>query len=166
MITTKVNSKLCSPKHVAQLSRAVAPIYQAKASSILGYPAGLRIACAATQTHNVSSPRSFSTTSATQLRDFFPRKETAYIRQTPAAWPHHGYTEEEMLSVVPDHREPRTLGDKVAWKLIRICRYVVTDSYPFLYTELSTNTATGGEWISSPAWDQNSRSTRSTQPLI
>lgn len=127
MISTRVNTKLCSPKQVAQLTRAVAPIYQTK-SSIVGYPAGVRIACAAYQPQHSSTPRSFSTTSVSRLRDFFPPKETAYIRQTPPAWPHHGYTEAEMLAVVPDHREPKTLGEKCAWKLIRVCRYVVAPS--------------------------------------
>jgi len=122
MISTRVNSKLCSPKQVAQLGRAVAPIYHAN-SSLLGYPVALRIACAAHQPQHASTPRSFSTTSVSRLRDFFPPKETVYIRQTPPAWPHEGYTEEQMLSVVPDHRPPRTIGDTIAWRLVRLCRY-------------------------------------------
>jgi len=60
------------------------------------------------------------------MKDFFPAKETEHIRQTPPAWPHHGYTYQEMLDVQPGHREPVTLGDKFAWKFMRFCRYVTT----------------------------------------
>lgn len=67
--------------------------------------------------------RYFSTTPVPHLRDFFPAKETENIRQTLPAWPHHGYTEQEMLDVVPAHREPRTLGDRAAWKFMRFCRW-------------------------------------------
>ncbi|KAJ9639831.1 inducible alternative oxidase 2 [Knufia peltigerae] len=67
--------------------------------------------------------RCFSTTSVSRLRDFFPSQETKYIRQTPAAWQHHDFSEEEMLNVTPAHREPRSWGDWSAWKLIRFCRW-------------------------------------------
>jgi len=115
MIPAQVNSRLCSPKQVIQLGRVAAPLYQTH-TLLLAYPAGLRLAAV---THQ---PRHFSTTRPAQLRDFFPAKETAFIRQTPPAWPHHGWTEQEMLAVVPEHREPRTVGDWIAWKLVRLCR--------------------------------------------
>ncbi|KAK0746843.1 alternative oxidase [Schizothecium vesticola] len=107
MLSLRSSSRLCSPK---QLSRAVQV-------SVLSSPAGLRL------TSHVQQPRHFSTTPATQLRDFFPEKETAYIRKTPPSWPHHEWTEQEMLSVVPEHREPKTMGDWLAWKLVRIARW-------------------------------------------
>jgi hypothetical protein len=69
------------------------------------------------------SRRSFSTTPVSQLRDFFPAKDTPHIQTTPAAWPHHGYTKEEMEAVVPAHRPPRNFGDKAAWKIVRLARY-------------------------------------------
>lgn len=106
MLSLRSSTRLCSPK---QLGRVVQV-------SVLSSPAGLRLTS--------QQPRHFSTTPATQLRDFFPEKETAYIRQTPPSWPHQGYTEQEMLSVVPEHREPKTVGDWLAWKLVRIARYV------------------------------------------
>lgn len=105
----------CSPRQVTQLSRAVAPLFSQAHVAGLGYSVGLRAAAA-------SSSRHFSTTRANQLRDFFPPKETAYIRQTPPAWPHHGYTDQEMLSITPEHRKPKTLGDWLAWRLVRLCR--------------------------------------------
>lgn len=116
MLVPRVNSKLCAPRQVIQLGKAVTPFSRPIASS---YPVGLRLACAASQ----RPPRSFSTTSTARLRDFFPAKETAYIRQTPPSWPHHEFTEQQMLAVVPGHREPKTVGDKIAWGLVRISRW-------------------------------------------
>ncbi len=58
------------------------------------------------------------------MKAFFPEKETEHIRQTLPAWPHPGYTHQEMLDVTPGHRVPVTLGDKFAWKFMRFCRYV------------------------------------------
>lgn len=68
-------------------------------------------------------PRAFSTTPAAHLRDFFPYKDTPHIQTTPAAWPHPGYTMEEMTSVVPAHRVPSGFGDWAAWKIVRFARY-------------------------------------------
>ncbi len=66
----------------------------------------------------------FSTTPAARLRDFFPAKETPHIRKTPPAWAHHGFTYEEMLAVVPGHREPRNVSDYLAFQLVKLARYV------------------------------------------
>lgn len=41
----------------------------------------------------------------------------------PLTWPHEGWNENVLLNVVPSHREPRTFGDWVAWKIVRTCRY-------------------------------------------
>jgi hypothetical protein len=129
MLSFEASKKVCSPKQAAQLSRAVAPfLYQAHAVG-LGYPATIRVAAITRQCQSraslrptPSSKRSFSTTSVNQLRDVFPAKDTPYIRQTPPAWEHPGYTEEEMLAVTPGHRSPETVGDWVAWKLVRLAR--------------------------------------------
>lgn len=119
MLSTKVHTRLCSPKQVVQLSKAVvAPLLP---TSSLGYHVGLRTG--GISILQQSHTRSFSTTPERRLRDFFPAKETEHIRQTPAAWPHHGYTEQEMLEVVPDHRPPQTLGEHAAWKFMRFCRW-------------------------------------------
>ena len=74
----------------------------------------------AAQPHAV---RHFSSTPPTHLKDFFPAKDTHLIQTTPAAWPHHGYTMDEMLAVVPAHRKPRTVGDWLAWKTVRFARF-------------------------------------------
>ena len=124
MISARVNSKLCSPKQATQFGRALGPLHQIQLSA-LGSTVGLQAVPSAHQTPRPPSQRHFSTTRPAQLRDFFPAKETAYIRKTPPAWPHHGYTEQEMLSVVPEHRPPGNVGEWMAWKLVRLCRYVL-----------------------------------------
>lgn len=117
MIST-IHPKPPTWSQAVHLARAVTLHH---ASAYLQYPAGLRLACIAFQPH--LAPRHFSTTRATQLRDFFPAKDTPHIQTTPAAWPHHGYTMEEMKAVVPGHRKPEGFGDWVAWKIVRFARY-------------------------------------------
>ncbi|CAJ2501163.1 Uu.00g040160.m01.CDS01 [Anthostomella pinea] len=121
MLSNKVHSKLCSPKQATQLSRAVVPLLS---TSPLGYPTAIRVGLvASTQQRHGSNTRSFSSTPVTHLRDFFPAKETEHIHRTLPAWPHHGYTEQEMLDVVPGHRKPETWGELAAWKFMRFCRW-------------------------------------------
>ncbi|KAK4644091.1 Alternative oxidase mitochondrial precursor [Podospora bellae-mahoneyi] len=123
MISSKTSNRicLCSPQQTARITRIVVssrPVYLTG----LGYPVSLRLSSAVSQSSSEHT-RSFSSTRAAHLKDFFPVKETAYIRKTPPAWPHHGYTEEEMLAVVPQHRKPGSLSDWLAWKLVRLCRW-------------------------------------------
>lgn len=115
MLSYKVNPQLCASK---QLARAVTPLLR---QSTLASPGLCVAALVSIQQHGTA--RYFSTTPVTHLRDFFPVKETENIRQTLPSWPHHGYTEQEMLDVVPAHREPQTLGDWAAWKFMRFCRW-------------------------------------------
>lgn len=131
MFAPRVHTKLCSPKQAVQLTRVVTPLLQTSSCSSPSL-VGLRLSSAPSSTAASLSPspspspsnhRSFSTTRPALLRDFFPAKETAHIRLTPPAWPHHGYTEAEMLAVVPGHRKPVTWGDKIAWALIRTSRW-------------------------------------------
>ncbi|KAK4121610.1 alternative oxidase [Parathielavia appendiculata] len=122
MISLEASKKVCS-KQAAHLTRAVIPLLYRAHTVGLGYPATIRIAAIAQRCRSSQNTRSFSTTNANQLRDIFPAKETTYIRQTPPAWPHPGYTEEEMLAVTPAHRPPKTVGDWLAWKLVRLARW-------------------------------------------
>ncbi|KAH0436837.1 alternative oxidase [Colletotrichum camelliae] len=119
MLSSRAATKLCAPRTgAAQLVRAAATTYKIGASShTLYYPASLRIHQQQQQHSN------FSTTPAAQLRDFFPAKETEHIRTTAPAWPHPGYTEQQMRDIVPDHRVPRTVGDWAAWKFVRLARW-------------------------------------------
>ncbi|KAJ6445557.1 Alternative oxidase [Purpureocillium lavendulum] len=127
--TSTVQARSQASRHAVQLARAAA-LGGAVAPS--QYALGLRLGaccCGSAHVHGgaASSPsssrRQFSTTRATQLRDFFPSKDTPHILKTKAAWPHHGYTMEEMTSVVPDHRKPRTVSDWAAWKIVRFARF-------------------------------------------
>lgn len=120
MLSTQIQHTQAS-RQAAQLGKAAALSFVRTASSSsshLGCSAVLRVGCAASQQH-----RLFSSTPATQLRDFFPVKETPHIQKTKPAWPHHAQTYEEMAAVVPAHREPRTKGDWVAWKIVRLARW-------------------------------------------
>ncbi|KAF4123325.1 Alternative oxidase [Geosmithia morbida] len=86
------------------------------------------VACSGINTGQFGRPqspsrRNFSTTRPIQLRDFFPPKDTPHIQTTPAAWPHPGYTMDEMTAVAPGHREPETVGDRAAWRIVRLARY-------------------------------------------
>lgn len=119
MLSTRVNTQLCSAQQVAKLGRTLTPLIQGQCLVI--YPASGRMPWPGQ--HQPQMPRAFSTTSPHHLRDFFPPKETKHIRETLPTWPHPGYTEEEMLAVVPGHREPVTLGEKAAWKFMRFCRW-------------------------------------------
>ncbi|KAL2756874.1 hypothetical protein ACRALDRAFT_1049108 [Sodiomyces alcalophilus JCM 7366] len=118
MLTSRASARLCTPCHASGLARAMA--LARPSHRILGCPAIVPADC---RYASPSSRRDFSTTPAVHLRDFFPPKETEHIRRTPPAWPHKGYTMEEMLAVEPGHREPRTWGDWAAWKLVRLARY-------------------------------------------
>ncbi|KAM4059354.1 alternative oxidase domain-containing protein [Hirsutella rhossiliensis] len=120
MISTTVRCRADASRHTAKLARAVAP-----GSCHQRHAIGLSLS----HQHQAASPcsslsrRHFSATPATQLRDFFPVKDTPHILKTKPAWPHHGYTMEEMTAVMPAHRKPRNFSDWAAWKLVRLARY-------------------------------------------
>ncbi|TDZ65869.1 Alternative oxidase [Colletotrichum trifolii] len=119
MLSSRASTKLCAPKQgAANLARAT-KLYATPASTL--YPtaaASLRLT-----TSLSGGTRCFSTTQPTHLRDFFPAKETERIRTTPPAWPHPGYTAQQMRDIVPAHRPPRTMSDWAAWKFVRLARW-------------------------------------------
>ncbi|KAK3290533.1 uncharacterized protein B0H64DRAFT_412741 [Chaetomium fimeti] len=49
-------------------------------------------------------------------------KEAAASGSPPLTWPHKGWDDKVVLEVVPSHRKPRTLSDRIAWRMIRACR--------------------------------------------
>jgi len=69
-----------------------------------------------------SSRRPFSSTSSTQIKDFFPKPDAPNIIKTEAAWPHPIYTEQEMNQIVIAHRDTRNWSDKVALFAARFLR--------------------------------------------
>ncbi|ROW13959.1 hypothetical protein VPNG_04057 [Cytospora leucostoma] len=109
MYVPRVNTKLCSARQAYQLSRAVAPLVQTTSIT------GLRLATSST---TLNQQRTFSSTPANRLRDFYPIEGNL-----KPAWPHHGFTTDQMEAVEPGHRPPKTLGDHVAWRFIRFCRW-------------------------------------------
>ncbi|CAK7219909.1 inducible alternative oxidase 2 [Sporothrix bragantina] len=117
MTTVRLTSSALSQSQLVsrQLARAAIPVFCSSQTSLHKLSPSLH--------RTGSSVSSFSTTTSARMRDFFPVQETEHIRQTPPAWPHHGFTEAEMLAVVPGHRAPETIGDKIAWRLMRICRW-------------------------------------------
>lgn len=122
MFTPRANTRLCSPKQATQLLQSATPLL-ANTTPTTSTFIGLRLATSPSHTQDHHQTRTFSSTPAARLRDFFPAKETAHIRKTPPAWPHRGYDDAEMLAVVPGHRPPTTWGDKVAWALVRTSRW-------------------------------------------
>lgn len=133
MLSTQIHTHVNVSRQAAQLGKAAALGFVrtsssssfssssfSSSSSLLGHPAG-RLAYHSPQTQH----RSFSSTPTNQLRDFFPVKETKHINLTKPAWPHQGYSYDEMNSVVPAHRKPRGFGDWAAWKIVRFARYMM-----------------------------------------
>ncbi|KAG8412431.1 inducible alternative oxidase 2 [Metarhizium acridum] len=118
MISTTVQSRTHVYRQAVKLARSAN-------LALAGSPLGLRLACVGPAQHHhiIASPRPFSTTPKNHLRDFFPAKDTPHIQTTKAAWPHPGYTLEEMVAVEPAHREPRNFSDWAAWKIVRFARF-------------------------------------------
>ncbi|KXX80016.1 Alternative oxidase, mitochondrial [Madurella mycetomatis] len=46
-----------------------------------------------------------------------PVKQTTAFGSLPLTWPHKGWDDNVVLEVVPSHRKPRTMGDRVAWTM-------------------------------------------------
>lgn len=69
-----------------------------------------------------SGIRNFSSGRALGWKEFFPKPDAPSIRETPPAWPHPIYTEEQMKQVEIAHREAKTISDKVAVGFVRCLR--------------------------------------------
>lgn len=59
-------------------------------------------------------------------------KQAAAFGSLHLTWPHKGWDDSLVHEVVASHRKPRTFGDKVAWRAIRICRYAPVWFLPLL----------------------------------
>ncbi|KYK55946.1 Alternative oxidase [Drechmeria coniospora] len=123
MISIAVRTRSPASRPAAHLARASIVVASSRCSIIPIPRTGYCAATSTEQGHLTASTRLFSTTAVSRLRDFFPASDTPHIQKTKAAWPHHGYTMDEMAAVVPAHRAPRTVGDWVAWKIVRFARY-------------------------------------------
>ncbi|KAM0245034.1 hypothetical protein ACHAP5_005706 [Fusarium lateritium] len=117
MLSTQLHHSQAS-RHAAKTVALGLVRVTSYSSSLARTPAVLRVGCAASQ-----QQRLFSSTPTNQLRDFFTVKETPHIQTTRPAWPHEGYTYDEMMAVEPAHRPPQTVGDHTAWRIVRFARY-------------------------------------------
>lgn len=130
MISTTVRCRADASRHAVRLTGALA-LGSCPRRHVIGLslshehnsPSSSSCPSASQASSLCLSRRHFSSTPVTQLRDFFPVKDTPHILKTKPAWPHHGYTMEEMTAVVPAHRKPRNFSDWAAWKLVRLARY-------------------------------------------
>ncbi|KAK4227119.1 alternative oxidase-domain-containing protein [Podospora fimiseda] len=50
-------------------------------------------------------------------------RQPAPFSTLPLSWPHKGWDHNIASQIVPSHRPPRTISDKLAYTLIRICRW-------------------------------------------
>lgn len=83
------------------------------------------LAAAAGHLSSSSAPggrRHFTSTRRAGIKEFFPEHDSPSIRQTPAAWPHPVYTEQQMNAVVVAHREAKTWADWSALTAVRLLR--------------------------------------------
>ncbi|KFA79631.1 hypothetical protein S40288_04087 [Stachybotrys chartarum IBT 40288] len=119
MIPSSIPPRVYTTRQAVQLAKSALVGTRLQAGLAVRSVAGLRFgACSACQ-----AQRLFSTTPAAQLRDIFPAKDTPHIKTTKPAWPHKGYTMDEMLAVTPAHRKPQGFTDWAAWKFVRIARF-------------------------------------------
>ncbi|GAD98695.1 alternative oxidase [Paecilomyces variotii No. 5] len=84
----------------------------------------------------LAEKRPFSSTARSQLREVFPEYEgKELIRKTKPAWPHPGYTEEQLRSPVvgPAHRPPRNFSDRWALNLVKFARWCMDTATGFKY---------------------------------
>ncbi|KAK4182810.1 mitochondrial alternative oxidase [Podospora australis] len=76
---------------------------------------------ATTQFRSISTPP--SPTTSKQLQATPPAKQAAGLGTLPLTWPHKGWEHNAASEVVPGHRAPRNLSDKLAWWVVRSCRW-------------------------------------------
>ncbi|KAI5363576.1 putative alternative oxidase [Septoria linicola] len=72
--------------------------------------------------HHVAT-RNFSTSKATQWKEFFPEPDAPTIKQTAPAWPHPVYTYDQMNQVQVAKRECKTWSDRIALTFVRTLRW-------------------------------------------
>jgi hypothetical protein len=79
---------LASSSTSASLPKAV---YKLATSSTTAASAGLRSSYFVVKSDNFSSRRNFSSTTRTQLKEYFPPADAPHIKYTPPAWHHPVY---------------------------------------------------------------------------
>ncbi|KAF2147155.1 uncharacterized protein K452DRAFT_282142 [Aplosporella prunicola CBS 121167] len=118
MYTTRVASTY-SARPAAQALKALNGLSRSAVTVVTHRPGLIAIQ----QQPWTTSKRHFSATPQTQIREFFPEKETDKVRKTEAAWAHPIYTPEQMKAVTVAHRDMRNWSDYVAMTMVRILRW-------------------------------------------
>ncbi|SPN97151.1 related to alternative oxidase precursor, mitochondrial [Cephalotrichum gorgonifer] len=132
MLATRA-PRLVSARQIGQMAKAAA-LTHAPVSTISTYRP---ILGAAQNLAHHSQIRHFSIL----VTDKIPEKDPPKTRVTKPIFPGPTYTEEELLAVVPGHRQPRCLSDRLAWRLVRGARRLVdratgvTDVKPLTTTQ-------------------------------
>ncbi|KAK3080169.1 Alternative oxidase, mitochondrial precursor [Coniosporium uncinatum] len=67
--------------------------------------------------------RTFSSTPARPIKEYFETADAPQIRKTEAAWPHPIYNEKQMTDIHVAHREVRNWSDRVALMMVRFLRF-------------------------------------------
>ncbi|KAK4449803.1 putative alternative oxidase [Podospora aff. communis PSN243] len=65
-------------------------------------------------------------------------------------WPHQGWDDRVVLGVVPSHRKPVTVGDHLAWRLTKMCRWamdLITGMKPNRQGKSTTLPLTETQWL-------------------
>lgn len=116
MLATRANARLCSARQIGQIAKSVAvspaPLLLAS-RPLLGTP------------HDFPSSQTRNFGLFSIVKDKVPKKDLASVRITKPIFPGPVYTDNELLGVEVGHREPETLADSLAWKLVRGARKMV-----------------------------------------
>jgi hypothetical protein len=114
-------------------------------------------------------PFRLSSTAISHRQEIAPARQTSGLGSLPLTWPHKGWDDKVVLEVVPSHREPRTLSDKIAWRVIRLCRYVRASSPPpplFFHVPRANTSADGGWTLSLACLQSQSLAARAPARLL
>lgn len=115
MLATRAQARLCSAGHVGHIAKLLtaspAPIVLA-GRPFLG-----------TAHRFPQQTRNFAQFAI--VKDRVPKKDLEDVRVTKPVFPGPKYTDRELLEVEVGHREPETLADSLAWRLVRGARRMV-----------------------------------------
>lgn len=118
MLATRAQTRLCSARQISKIARSVT---SSPASIILTSRPFLGTA-------SVFPHQSRNFAQFAIIKDKVPKKDLEDVRVTKPIFPGPTYTDRELLEVEVGHREPETLADSLAWKLVRGARWIVDSS--------------------------------------
>lgn len=115
MLATRAQARLCSAGHVGHIAKLLAA---SPAPIVLAGRPFLGTAHRFPQ-----QTRNFAQFAI--VKDRVPKKDLEDVRVTKPVFPGPKYTDRELLEVEVGHREPETLADSLAWRLVRGARRMV-----------------------------------------